>query len=62
MQRSGGGRDHFLLGVLAGVLGGFLLGMLATWGFGVQSLAALERVARRLLRRPDPLRFDLLAQ
>lgn len=52
----------FLFGVLVGSVGGLVLGSIVT-ALSVDRLAsATELVLRRLLRRRDEFRFDLMVQ
>ena len=62
MARKDNGRNIFLLGALIGVLGGVLLGTLATVELGDKVGNLAEALARKVWRRRPRVRFELLGQ
>ncbi len=57
-----GGRNVFLLGALVGVLGGLVLGSVATIELEDRVRALVRKLARRLSDSQQRVRFELLGQ
>ncbi len=55
-------RGVFLLGALIGVLGGFIVGSVATAGIGDRVADLTRRLTNRLFDEQEAIRFELLGQ